>query len=358
MATDFVDSARHWSSAQTAADVRIVRLVHLPADRPPWTGTGLHMAAGTEYSLFAGGRVHWSPHRPTLYGGPRHHLWARLSPGGRIVNSTGDSGTFVADVDGELELCIYMGMWKNEHGDLATPTSLYRHLSGGLDVLAVVWQDGAAVALERAAAVGAPPFIGTELERLKSAPSVPVGWSYLLETGQASIFADAVGPSGEPTIAVDSRDDQGIVCKAVEAALTPQTRLRWRWRVTEHPSELAEDRAQTHDYVSVATEFDNGRDLTWIWSSRLPPGTHFHCPVRAWTERETHWVVRSGRADLGLWCTEEREVYADVRSAMGEPPSHIVRVWLIAVSSFQHGTARAEFSDIVLSDGGSTLRVL
>ena len=43
---------------------------------------------------------------------------------------------------------------------------------------------------------------------------------------------------------------------------------------------------------------------------------------------------------------------------MGPPPTRIVRVWLIAVSSFQHGTARAEFADIVLDDGTQRLRVL
>ena len=51
-------------------------------------------------------------------------------------------------------------------------------------------------------------------------------------------------------------------------------------------------------------------------------------------------------------------MYADVLAAMGPPPAQIVRVWLIAVSSFQHGTARAEFADIVLSDGSQTFRVL
>ena len=69
-------------------------------------------------------------------------------------------------------------------------------------------------------------------------------------------------------------------------------------------------------------------------------------------------MVRSGAEGLGHWCAEDRHVYADVLAAMGPPPARIVRVWLIAVSSFQHGTARAEFADIVLSDGSQTFRVL
>ncbi len=69
-------------------------------------------------------------------------------------------------------------------------------------------------------------------------------------------------------------------------------------------------------------------------------------------------VVRSGSAGLGQWQREERVIRADVAQAMGPPPGRIVRVWLIAVASFQHGSLRAEFSDIRLSDGARTSHVL
>ena len=225
--------------------------------------------------------------------------------------------------------------------------------------MAVGWRGDPLTAL---AAVDAdacgPPFVHSELARLQAPRALPQDWDYLLDTGYASIFAGSVGPSGERAITVHAHDDQGIVCKPVDCALTPLTRLAWRWRVAACPSAAAENRAQTHDYISIATEFDNGRDLTWIWSSQLARDTHFHCPIGAWAARETHWVVRSGNDALGQWCFEERNVHADVCAAMGPPPTRIVRVWLIAVSSFQHGTARAEFADIVLDDGAQALRVL
>ena len=363
MAAEFADTAERWVATLPAARLRetvsAARVVRLHANDAPWHGTGIRVKAGQAYSLFAHGRVQWSPRDPTLYGGPRQHLCARVVPGGRVVNPTGDTGSFVADVDGEIELGIYMGLWKNALGDLATSESLYRRLSGGIDVLAIAWRGAAADALAALDDSGLePPLIRREIARLRAPRSAPADWHYLLETGSAGIFTDAVGPSGEPAIALDSRDDQGIVCTPVSCELNPSTRLSWRWRVTECPSELAEDRPQTHDYISIATEFDNGRDLTWIWSSQLRPDTHFDCPIHAWTARETHWVVRSGTERLGQWCAEERHVHADVMAAMGQPPARIVRVWLIAVSSFQHGTARAEFADIVLSDGSQTFRVL
>ena len=363
MNADFADLAARWVAALPAALVRATisasHVVRLRANEVPWQATGVRLKAGQAYSLFASGRVQWSPRDPSLYGGPRQHLCARIVPGGRVVNPPCDTGTFVADVDGELELGIYMGVWKNALGDLSTPESLYRRLTGGIAVLAIAWCGDAAQAL---AVLDdgplQPPLISKEIARLRAPRAPPADWDYLLETGSAGIFSDAFGPSGEPTIAVDARDDQGIVCAPVSCELNPRTRLSWRWRVSECPSNLAEDRAQTHDYISIATEFDNGRDLTWIWSSQLAPETHFDCPIHAWTARETHWVVRSGNDRLGQWCSEERNVYADVQAAMGAPAARIVRVWLIALSSFQHGTARAEFADIVLSDGSQSFRVL
>lgn len=322
---DFLKRAERWIAAlpECAAreTVAAARIVQLRASEPPWHGTRIHMQAGDAYSLFASGRIQWSARDPTLHAGPRYHLWARVAPGGRIFNPTCDTATFVADVDGELELGIYMGVWKNATGDLATSESLYRRLGGGIDVLAIGWRGDPETALASVDTDHSPPrFFRAELTRLRASPTPPAGWEYLLETGHAAIFADASGPTGERAIAVHSDDDQGIVVKQVDCALTATTRIAWRWCVTAHPSKVAENRPQTHDYISVATQFDNGRDLTWIWSSELAAGTHFHCPIGAWTARETHWVVRTGPREFGQWCAEDRNVYADVLAAMGTPP--------------------------------------
>lgn len=159
-------------------------------------------------------------------------------------------------------------------------------------------------------------------------------------------------PPGEPHgIRVHGEDDQGILCRECNVPLTPTVRLKWTWKLDSLPSACAEDSARCHDYVSIAAEFDDGRDLTWFWSSSLEPGHHFPCPVKAWRARETHFVVRTGSTGLGIWQHEERSVWDDVAAAIGQPPRRIVRVWLIGVASFQHGALRAAFRDIQLIDG-------
>lgn len=282
-----------------------------------------------------------------------------MAPGGRIANLTQDTGTFIADADGEVELGIYMGMWKNTFGDLTTPVRLYERLSGEIECWAVAWRADAAAGLA-AFAQHRPDawLVAAEAARLASPIAPPEGWQYLLETGQADIFTAGRTDEGLRTIALDADDDQGIVCTPVDFPVTADTTLRWRWRAEMLPSEVAEDTVHTHDYFSIATEFENGRDLTWLWSASLAPETHFHCPIRAWTARETHFVVRSGTQDLGEWRAETRNVFADVSAAMGPPPARIVKLWLIAVSSFQHRRARAAFAEIVLENAAGRTVVL
>jgi hypothetical protein len=48
----------------------------------------------------------------------------------------------------------------------------------------------------------------------------------------------------------------------------------------ELPSQRPEDRLTSHDYLSIAAEFDDGQDLTYFWSSSLPVGA-FRCPIPA-----------------------------------------------------------------------------
>lgn len=329
----------------------------LPGNQPPWQQTGLALARGQAYTLMADGIIHWSERHPQLYGGPGFHLWARVNPGGHIVNVTRHSGSFVADVAGELELGIYFGMWRDKFGALDTPPSVYSRLRGELEVIALAWPASAEHGLAALADVIADPYLRAELDRLRAPTILPDGWAYLPETGITDIYRTCTH-AGHRAVCLNATDDQGIIRKAVDFELTPTTAIHWRWRLDQHPSRVAEDSNLTHDYVSVATEFDNGRDLTWIWSSSLPRGHHFHCPIKAWQERETHMVVRNGDDARGQWTSERRQVHADVTVAMGTPPSRIVAVWLICVATFQHGDARAAFEAIALSDQGRQLTVL
>ncbi|MGP0010737.1 MAG: DUF3047 domain-containing protein, partial [Methylocella sp.] len=123
----------------------------------------------------------------------------------------------------------------------------------------------------------------------------------------------------------------------------------WAWKAEELPSKLREDSLPTHDYLSIAVEFDNGRDLTYMWSAALPEGKVFPCPLPWWDKRETHQVVRSDLAKLGAWLEEKQPILDDYERAIGgELPKRIVAVWLIAVSAFQRGRGICSYARIRL----------
>src|SRR5262249_16362277 len=172
-------------------------------------------------------------------------------------------------------------------------------------------------------------------------------------------------------ITVQAGWPSAIIRRPAEMPLTAGLRLRWSWRVDTLPSRLPEDTALTHDYLSVALEFDDGQDLTWYWSCCLPEGVSYRCPLPHWRRRETHIVARTGTADLGCWIDEERPVLPDPRAASagagvgdqragigGPAPSRVVRAWLIAQTVPQAGHAAGEFRRIELVDGDQTLTVL
>jgi Protein of unknown function (DUF3047) len=82
-----------------------------------------------------------------------------------------------------------------------------------------------------------------------------------------------VDTPGTAIIRCQCDNDAMILQRSLEAPFTPDTRLRWSWKVKSLPSARAEDSLATHDYLSLAVEFDNGQDLTYLWSAALEPET-------------------------------------------------------------------------------------
>ncbi len=364
MATGASALAERWEQtcARLPADVRAraiaeARVVRMPGDVPPWTDTGMRIAKGDEVSVLAEGRIVTSEAAGLSFR-PRFALWTRIGGRGPIWTGTRDTQTFRAERDGALELAIYNGEWKTPDGVLATPVEAYAGVTGAIEALVVRWRGDAQAGLEavQRAAPG-EPLIAAELARLASPAVRPAGWSYLWFLGQSEVYR-ALRSEGRQSIACRCDDDVAILRRPIDLELGPDTEIRWRWKIDRLPSRAPEDTLLCHDYLSVALEFDNGRDLSWFWSSSLPPETSFVCPIPQWTPRETHLVVRSGESGLGAWQSERRKVHADYSAAIGEPPRRVVAVWLIAASVFQHGAGEAEFADIAVESGGKTIEVI
>jgi len=182
------------------------------------------------------------------------------------------------------------------------------------------------------------PLIDLEIDRLTNPVLRPEGWNYLWFLGESEIYS--APQADEAAIHCKTDCDAGILQHDIDLPFAEGTRLAWSWKVDALPSTLAEDILPTHDYLSIAVEFSNGIDLTYYWSAG-PVGTGYWCPLPTWAKREYHVAVRSGTAELGRWIDEDRNLYADYVAHVGRPPEQIRRVWLIANSMFQRGTANA-----------------
>jgi hypothetical protein len=318
----------------------------LPGDRPPWLDTGIDVAAGETVTWLAAGRVVLS-RLFDIFVEPHFQLWARIGDGA-VFSGTRASHTFTADRAGRIHLASYFpGQWATRSGELATSPDVYRGVRGGISVLLLRWAVDPRAGLRRLAAGSDPhPLLALEIDRLENPVQQPEGWKHLWFLGDSEIYSPGRGDDGAPEVRCATHCDVGILQRAVDAPLRPDTRLAWRWRVDSLPSELAEDTLPTHDYLSIAVEFENGIDLTYYWSASLPVGTGYWCPLPTWREREFHVVVRSGREGLGRWIAEERDVYADYERYVGSPPDRIERIWLIANSTFQRGVGRCAYRDI------------
>jgi len=340
--------------------VERTEFIDLPASRPPWTDSGWDLRTGDAVTHFSCGRT-WLSRALDVWVEPHFQLWCRLGDS-EVFRGTRSSHSYTADRDGRLQLASYFpGEWAKPDGSLGTPEADYRKIAGSIRVLLIRWCDGVSAEDGLAALVAAGDCDGcaaAELSRLRQPDPQPQGWSHLWFLGPSEIYRRCDDHGRDGAICCRTERDVAILQHEAPFALTPDTRLSWSWKVDALPSTLREDTIPTHDYLSIAVEFDNGQDLTYLWSAQLPVGHHFRCPLPTWKARETHWVVRSGESKLGQWLEESRNIFDDYRIAVGGPmPTRVVGVWLISVSLFQRGVGRCAYAGIRLDSNGETLAI-
>jgi hypothetical protein len=333
--------------------------LRIPASEPPWRDTGMALGVDQEASVFAAGRAYLS--RPLdIFVTPKTQLWVRVGERGPIRSSSRDTNSVRAAAPGKLYLGNYFpNDWKDASGARLQDDAVYQGAEGELRVCAVRWSGAAASGLDALVRAGDPlGLASSERERLALGDPAPPGWRYLWHLGDAEIFHPAADAAGAPALDCDVTGDVGILQRDAAFPLRPGTEIAWRWRVDALPGLMREDSTPSHDYLSLAVEFQNGLDITYYWSKELPVGAAFWCPLANWKHREFHVVVRSGPAGLGAWHDERRDLHADALRWFGAHPGDVVRVWLIAVSVFKRQRGKCAYAAIELRNGGEKRVVL
>jgi hypothetical protein len=333
--------------------------LNLQARQPPWLSSPLQLEVGDEVSYFVEGRAYANEFLD-IYVKPALNLWCKVGDQGEVFRGTRASHSFVAETSGELKFGNYFpNDWADTQGTLKQSDDVYKQMSGELRILVIRWADTAEIGLKELKASGdVQGLVKVELQRIAQGDTTPEGWHYLWHLGPGEIYQAHMGEDAEACIHCHTHEDVGILQKEVDLPLDETTEISWRWCIDQLPSTIREDTMPSHDYLSLAVEFDNGRDITYYWSSTLPVGTGYDCPLLNWKGIEYHVVVRSGNDGLGQWQDERRNLHQDYVKYMGEPPARITRVWLIANSVFQRGEGSCDYSGIKLHSPGGTVSVL
>lgn len=387
----------------------------LPASTTPWTATGIHVLEDQAISVFATGRT-WRSRMLDLYLPPQFNLWYKIGINGSVFNSTHATRTFkcINGEPGELYIANqFPGMFQERYGGrVSGDLSVYNNADGKFELLIIRWRQGATI--EDIAALFDKILISCSKDdyyglveigsrRMHSdyfVRSFPAGWKLLWFLGVSEVFfqeqgsdvqgtqIDLVATNSHPAITHDDFDAEALVlhspleptvtnslsqpvirCKPNHTVgilqkdiqpplpLNRSTSATWSWNITALPSRLREDTSISHDYLSLAFEFENGRDITYTWSWELPVGFGYECPLAAWKAREYHVVIRSGTKELGTWLDEKRNIYEDYFKYVNAEnrarlvPEQIVRVWLIAGNRWQRHEGEMLIKQIHLQNG-------
>jgi Protein of unknown function (DUF3047) len=352
---ELIDGLTALIARAKSLELRETRVFELNGSDLPWKDLALTLAKGQEVTFLLGGRV-WLSREQDLWVEPGVSFHVRTRGARPMFNPMGNTGTMTAAADGPIEMARSLVEFKDADGELAVPKDEYAKADARIYGMALVWRGSALAGLASLVSHGdVDGIIAAEMARLQSPRKLPAGWhNFFMLGGGPVIFNDI----GNGAISVEPLKNAGILQRPVGIELKPQTKLSWRWIVEELPSRLPEDQLTSHDYLSIAAEFDDGQDLTYFWSSSLPVGKAFRCPIPRWTPLESHMAVRSGLADLGKWVSDERDVYADYKAHIGGPAKSVVNIWLLGVSLFQRRSGSCRFADMQISrPGAATLKL-
>ena len=325
--------------------------VQLKSSHEGWINTGLEAAKGDKILVSAEGSLDIGLEAP-MEG--RHLIWVRFGDDGEVFQLTFNDEIIIANDNGLLQVAflnppnVVLG---NRKGKLNSSYEMIPETDLDFKISAAKLSE---FRLDQTAFAQSLAKAERNAELVKA---LPAGFDHLWYLGASNIFASKQTSRG-PGVFVKTNDDGGIIKKELDIPLTKTTEIDFSWLYRKLPATAPETTLPTHDYMSIAIEFDNGQDITWYWSHSLAPETFYRCPLAGWDKVETHIVVQSGQDGLGEWHQHRRNIYTDYSiSVGGEMPKKIVGVWFIGNSIFGRREADAEFANISLQDGNTQINI-
>lgn len=226
--------------------------------------------------------------------------------------------------------------------------------------LAVLAADGPSVAAFSTAAPGEPP----------------PAWKFATLPNKTPTRYSVVDLDAKRVLKVESDGSYGNLIHATRFQPNERSALVWRWRVDQLVDAAdIKTRAGDDAAAKMCVFFDFDADklplgerarlavartsagqevptetLCYVWDNQLPPGTGL---TNAFTKRIRFIVIESGKAKLGQWVAERRNLAADYQKMFGDESEgklpEIVGIGISADADNTRGRGLAYVGDITLT---------
>jgi hypothetical protein len=155
---------------------------------------------------------------------------------------------------------------------------------------------------------------------------IPSGWKGQT-WGSPAYDMTVANNDGHRVLHLKSKDEGSTISKDIttnKIDLKQTPILEWSWKAVVLPhggdsrkKELDDQAAQLYVAWPRFPEAVRSRIIGYVWDTTAPAGTIVKSEK---TGTVTYVIVRSGKADLGKWVTEQRNVREDFKKIYGEEP--------------------------------------
>jgi len=201
---------------------------------------------------------------------------------------------------------------------------------------------------------------------------LPAGWEPL-NLGGADRLTEytLVKDSGKLVVRAVSENSASALFYPIKINLEQTPIVQWRWKVESILKNGDATRKDGDDYPArlyILFDYDASRlswfekiqyeayyflkgrypplaALNYLWANKLPLNTQL---PNVYSDRVQMFVVRSGKAELGQWVTEQRNIYEDYKQAFGEAPPVVAGIAIMTDTDNTGERATSYFGDIRL----------
>ena len=185
---------------------------------------------------------------------------------------------------------------------------------------------------------------------------LPSGWVSRDQKNMPKVYS-VQAEGGEKFLHADAKNLSVQISYAIKWDIKDYPIFRWRWRALTFPTGSNEQGKRGGDSVlGLYVVFSVRPFVTatkYVWSDTLPTGMAFDSPYSSGTKI---MVLRSGRANAGVWVTEERNLLSDYEQSFGKGEKHAVAqaIAILTDSDNTHSFAVGDYADISITPSKST----